>query len=96
MVTVREERFARLRAKRLYSMRAVREVFAERHTIPRSVKFLREVVRDIRSIDAKIAHLTALTTFERQTIVRACQHIHGGVRSPLFDALHDVEARVKL
>jgi hypothetical protein len=95
-VTVREERLARLRLERTTLASWVIGCWRVRSTGDWFRSEVLGCVRELRELDAKIAHLTALTPFERQTIVRACQHIHGGVRSPLFDALHDVEARVKL
>jgi hypothetical protein len=95
-MTPREQRLARLREQRDCAASYVIEHFKRRNR-DRQYDHRGIVRREIawcRILDAKIASLTALTPFMRETVVRMCRQVHQGSTSALYSAVWDVEERV--
>jgi hypothetical protein len=96
-VSVREQRIAKLRARREVPLMLTRDYIRERHfyeigSAPRmrAIDLALDSIRRVRAYDAKIAK-ASLTPFMRGTILRMARHVHQGSTSALFGAVIDIE-----
>ncbi len=96
-MNAREQRIAKLRAKREVPLTLARDYIRDRHSYDigsdariRAIDLALDSIRRVRAYDAKIAE-ARLSPFMRSTIVRMCNHIHQGSTSALFGAVIDVE-----
>jgi hypothetical protein len=93
-MTLREQRLARLRHERHVAAEWLRALLRERSHGQWFRAQAWMALADVRELDAKIASLTALTPFMRETVVRMCRQVHQGSTSALCSAVWDVEERV--